>query len=132
MNFFSFVKQYAEQIGGQFTSYDSSNSIIVVPVSDGRFQTVLLAVSTSKGSGKERGLITSKVCELTSSIKLKELMEKHAQFDYSKFIIDGGTLKVETSFPTEGASEDDVKSMIQEVATLADLYELKLTGKDIH
>ena len=132
MNFFSFVKQYAEQIGGQFTSYDSSNSIIVVPVSDGRFQTVLLAVSTSKGSGKERGLITSKVCELTSSIKLKELMEKHAQFDYSKFIIDGGTLKVEASFPTDGATEDDVKGMIQEVAALADMYEMKLTGKDIH
>lgn len=132
MNFFSFVKQYADQIGGQFTSYDASSSIIVVPVADGRFQTVLLSVNKSKGSGKERGLITSKVCEFTSSIKLKELLESNAQFDYSKFIIDGGTLKVETSFPTEGASEDDVKSMIQEVATLADLYEMKLTGKDIH
>ena len=132
MNFFSFVKQYADQIGGQFTSYDSANSIIVVPIAEGRFQTILLAVNKSKGSGKERGLITSKVCEFTSSIKLKELLETHAQFDYSRFIIDGGTLKIETSFPTEGATEEDVKSMIQEVANLADLYELKLTGKDIH
>jgi hypothetical protein len=132
MNFFNFVKQYADQIGGQFTSYDSVNSIIVVPVVEGRFQTVLLSVSPSKGSGKERGLITSKICEFTSSIKLKELLESNAQFDYSRFIIDGGTLKVETSFPIEGATEDDVKGMIQEVATLADLYEMKLTGKDIH
>lgn len=132
MNFFNFVKQYADQIGGQFTTYDPSSSIIVVPVADGRFQTVLLSVSQSKGSGKERGLITSKVCEFKTSIQLKELMENNAQFDYSKFIIDGGTLKIEASFPTEGVSEDDVKSMIQEVATLADLYEMKLTGKDIH
>jgi hypothetical protein len=132
MNFFNFVKQYADQIGGQFTSYDTSSSIIVVPVVDGRFQTVLLSVSQSKGSGKQRGLITSKVCEFKTSIQLKELMENNAQFDYSKFIIDGGTLKIEASFPTEGVSEDDVKSMIQEVATLADLYEMKLTGKDIH
>jgi hypothetical protein len=132
MNFFNFVKHYADQIGGQFTSYDTSSSIIVVPVVDGRFQTVLLSVSQSKGSGKERGLITSKVCEFKTSIQLKELMENNAQFDYSKFIIDGGTLKIEASFPTEGVSEDDVKSMIQEVATLADLYEMKLTGKDIH
>lgn len=132
MNFFNFVKQYADQIGGQFTTYDTASSIIVVPVVDGRFQTVLLSVSQSKVSGKERGLITSKVCEFKTSIQLKELMENNAQFDYSKFIIDGGTLKIEASFPTEGVSEDDVKGMIQEVATLADLYEMKLTGKDIH
>jgi hypothetical protein len=132
MNFFNFVKQYADQINGQFTSYDTSSSIIVVPVVDGRFQTVLLSVSQSRGSGKERGLITSKVCEFKTTIQLKELLENNAQFDYSKFIIDGGTLKVEASFPTEGVSEEDVKGMIQEVATLADLYEMKLTGKDIH
>ena len=132
MNFFSFVKQYADQIGGQFTSYDSSSSIVVVPVADGRFQTILLSISQSRGSGKERGLISSKVCEFSSGIKLKELMENHAQFDYSRFIIDGGTLKIETTFPIEGASEDDVKGMIQEVANLADRYEMKLTGKDIH
>ena len=132
MNFFDFVKQYADQIGGQFTSYDSSSSIIVVPVADGRFQTILLSITQSKGSGKERGLISSKVCEFSSEIKLKELLESHAQFDYSRFIIDGGTLKVETTFPIEGVSEDDVKGMIQEVAALADLYEMKLTGKDIH
>ncbi len=59
-------------------------------------------------------------------------MEQNARFDYSKFIIDGGHLKIEASVSTENASEDEIKFMIQEVANLADEYEMKLTGRDIH
>jgi len=132
MNFFSFVKQYADQIGGQFTGYDSFKSIIVVPVADGRFQTVLLLLENSRASGKQHAIVTSKVCEFIPSIDLKDLMEQNAKFDYSKFIIDGGHLKIEAHMPTASVSEDEIKCMIQEVAVLADEYEMKLTGKDIH
>lgn len=132
MNFFSFVKQYADQIGGQFTGYDSSKSIVVVPVADGRFQTVLLLLESSTTSGKEHAIITSKVCEYIPSIDLKDLMEQNARFEYSKFIIDGGHLKIEASIPTESVSEDEIKYIIQEVANLSDEYEMKLTGRDIH
>jgi hypothetical protein len=132
MNFFNFVKHYAEQIGGQFTNYDASNSIIVVPVKDGRFQTVLLLLENSDVSGKQHAVVTSKVCEYVPKINLKELVEQNAGFDYSKFTIDNGHLKIVASLPTESASQDDIKLMIQEVANLADEYELKLTGKDIH
>jgi hypothetical protein len=41
-------------------------------------------------------------------------------------------VKVEASCLSETVSEEQVKEMIQEVAQLADHYELKLTGKDIH
>lgn len=132
MNFFSFVKQYADQLGGQFTGYDSFKSIIVVPVAAGRFQTVLLLLEDNRASGKQHAIVTSKVCEFIPSIDLKALMEQNARFDYSKFIIDGGHLKIEAYIPTENASEEDIKCMIQEVATLADEYEMKLTGRDIH
>lgn len=132
MNIFSFAKQYADQIGGQFTDYDHTKSIIVVPLSDGRFQTVLLLTEKSKASGKLRAVLTSKVCEYTASINLKELLEQTANFDYSKFVIDEGHMKVEASCLADSASEDEIKHMIQEVANLADSYEMKLTGKDIH
>ncbi len=132
MNFFNFVKQYAEQVGGQFTNYDTTKSIVVVPVADGRFQTVILLLENSSASGKQHALITSKVCEYIPSINLKDLMEQNARFDYSKFIIDGGHLKIEASVPTESTSHDEIKFMIQEVANLADEYEMKLTGRDIH
>lgn len=132
MNIPAFTKQYASQIDGQFTEYDSSKSIIVVPLSDGRFQTVILTTENSKRSGKQRAVLSSKVCEYTQAIDLKMLLEKSAAFDYSKFVLDEGYLKVEASCPTDGAVEEEVKHMIQEVATQADAYELKLTGKDIN
>lgn len=132
MDYFSFIKEYSNEIGGQFTSYDSSKSVFVVPVADGRFQTVLLSLDKSKASGKERGVITSKVCECTTLMDLKTLLEKHAAFDYSRFIIENNTIKIEVTFPADGTSHDEIKYMIQEVASLADSYELKLTGKDIN
>lgn len=132
MNISAFAKQYASQIDGQFTEYDHSKSIIVVPLSEGRFQTVILSTENSKRSGKQRAVLSSKVCEYPANIDFKALLEKSATFDYSKFILDEGFLKVEASCPTEGASEEEVKHMIQEVAFQADAYELKLTGKDIN
>ena len=132
MNFFNFLKQYADQVGGQYTAYDDLKSIVVVPTGEGRFQTVLLHLQNTKSSGKQRGTVTSKVCELTSNTNLKELLELNASFDYGKFIVEADKLKVEATFPIDGASHDEIKYMIQEVAKIADEYEMKLTGKDIH
>jgi hypothetical protein len=130
MNFFSFVKEYADHIGGQFTDYDHTRSVIVVPLGS-RFQTVLAITQKSPVSGKEQAIISSKVCEFSSSLDLKILLEKNASFDYSKFILEDGFLKIEASCLSSSASEDQVREMIQEVAQLADHYELKLTGKDV-
>lgn len=132
MNISAFAKQYASQIDGQFTEYDHSKSIIVVPLADGRFQTVILATENSKRSGRQRAVLSSKVCEFSANIDLKMLLEKSAKFDYSRFILDEGFLKVEASCPTDGTAEEEVKHMIQEVAIQADAYEHKLTGRDIN
>ena len=35
------LKEYADQIGGQFTDYDHIKSVIVVPLDKSRYQTVL-------------------------------------------------------------------------------------------
>jgi hypothetical protein len=59
-------------------------------------------------------------------------LEQNANFDYSKFVLEEGFLKVEASCSANSVSQDQIKEMIQEVAQLADHYELKLTGKDIH
>lgn len=126
------VQQYADEIGGQFTDYDHTKSILVVPIDDHRFQTVLALTQKSPVSGREQALFTSKVCSINSTLDFKYLLEQNAKFDYSKFILEDGYLKVEASCLAETVSEEQVKEMIQEVAQLADHYELKLTGKDIH
>lgn len=126
------LKQYAEQIGGQFTDYDHIKSVIVVPLDKSRFQTVLATTQKSQASGRDQAVFTSKVCEYRNSIDLKLLMEQNAGFDYSKFVLEDGYVKVEASCLTSSASEIQLQEMIQEVAQLADHYELKLTGQDIH
>ena len=128
----NYVQQYAEQIGGQYTDYDHSKSVVVVPITGSRFQTVLAITQTSAVSGRNQALFSSKVCEYTNSLDLKNLLEQNANFDYSKFVLEEGFLKVEASCLANTVSQDQIKEMIQEVAQLADHYEYKLTGKDIH
>jgi hypothetical protein len=132
MNIMNYIQQYAEQIGGQYTDYDHSKSVVVVPITGSRFQTVLAITQTSAVSGRDQALFSSKVCEYTNTLDLKNLMEQNANFDYSKFVLEGGFLKVEASCLASSVSQDQIKEMIQEVAQLADHYELKLTGKDVH
>lgn len=132
MNLINTVKQYADQIGGQFTDYDHTKSVIVVPLDSSRFQTVLAVSQKSAVSGRDQAIFSSKVCEFNADIDLKMLMEQSSSFDFSKFILEDGYLKVEASCLSSSTSETQVKEMIQEVAQLADHYEYKLTGQDMH
>ena len=131
VNIMNFARQYAEEVGGQFTDYDHTKAVVVVPLPDGRFQTVL-AISRKNASGKERAVFTSKICEVDSSIDLKELLEENLNFDYCKFIIEDGYLKIEASIIADLASEEQVREMIMEVSSLADQLELRFTGQDVH
>lgn len=132
MDIMKHLQQYAEQIGGQYTDYDHTKSVVVVPLDGSRFQTVLALQQKSLVSGRERAIFSSKICEDDGKIDFKDLLTQNARFDYSKFVLEDGFLKVEASCITSAASEDQLKEMLQEVAQLADHYELKLTGKDIH
>ena len=132
VNIMNFARQYADEIGGQFTDYDHTKGVVVVPLPDGRFQTVLAISRTSDTSGKEQCVFTSKICEFDNSIDAKELLEKNLSFDYSKFILEDGYLKIEASCLTSSVSEEQVREMIMEVASLADQFELKYTGQDVH
>jgi hypothetical protein len=132
MDIMSYLKQYAEQIGGQFTDYDNRKSVVVIPINGSRYQTVLAVTQTSAVSGRDQAVFTSKVCAFSSNLDLKALLERNAEFDYSKFVLEEGYIKVEASCLTSTASQDQVREMVQEVAKLADQYELKLTGRDIH
>ncbi len=68
MSIMTHVQQYADQIGGQFTDYDHSRSVIVVPINGSRFQTVLASTQKSPVSGRDQAIFASKVCEFTSNL----------------------------------------------------------------
>ena len=132
MDIMNLVQQYAEQIGGQFTDYDHSKSVIVVPIDGHRYQTVLATKQKSPVSGKDQAIFSSKICEFRNEMNPEDLLKQNGMFDYSKFVVQDGFLKVEASCLASSANESQIKEMLQEVAQLADHYELKFTGQDIH
>src|SRR5262245_43873693 len=116
MSIMKHVQLYADQIGGQYTDYDHSRSVIVVPINGSRFQTVLASTQKSPVSGRDQAVFASKVCEFSTSLDLKNLLEQNANFDYSKFVLEDGYIKIEASCLASTVSQDQVKEMIQEVA----------------
>jgi hypothetical protein len=132
VNILNYARQYAEEVGGQYTDYDNSKAVIVVPLSAGRFQTVLGIARTGSVSGKDQVMFISKICDFDEAIDLRDLLERNGTFDYSRFILEDGFLKVVASCVAENASEGLVKEMIREVANIADQFEFKFTGQDVH
>ncbi len=128
----AFMRKYADQIGGQYTEYDPSHSVIIVPVSGNRFQTVLGTIKKNDLYNRSLIALSSKVCALKPNMDFKMLLEQGAYFNYCRFVITDNYLMVEAVNALDGITENTVKEMLQEVANLADQYELKLTDSDIH
>ncbi len=132
MDLVSFMKKYADEIGGQFSTYDSTHSIIVVPLAGGRFQSVIGTIKENALYSRNMVTFTSKIALYNPSLPLKDLLIQSALFNYGRFIISDNYLQMEAVASMEGTPEATIKEMIQEVANLADQYEFKLTGADVH
>jgi hypothetical protein len=132
MDLNSVMARVAEQVNGQYTMYDPEHAIIVVPVSGGRFQTVLGSVRVNELYNRRLYNISSKVCPLQPEMDFAMLLEQSAHFYYSRFVITEGYLQVEAVAEASSVSADAVGEMIMEVANLADQFEMKVTGADIH
>lgn len=132
MDLNNFMRTYADQISGQFMEYDPIHSIIIVPVSGGRAQTVLGHIRENELYNRKIIAFNSKVCTVSDEIDLKSLLEQAAFFNYCRFVILENHLQVEAVAALDTLSEETIKEMVQEVANLADQYELKLTGVDVN
>lgn len=132
MDLNSFMQSYAEEIDGNYSEYDTDKSIIIVPVTKGRIQTVLGHIKESERYQKDLIEFSSRVAKFDQSVDLKNLLEENTNFCHAKFSIVDDFIQVEASGFVDTASEGLLKEIIQEVATLADDFEMKLTGKDVH
>ncbi len=132
MDLTSFMKKYADQISGQYIEYNKTLSVIIIPVAGNRFQTVMGNIKQSSLYNRKVITFTSKVCPINDLIDFKMLLEQTAFFNYCRFVISENYLQIEAVSSLDGAAEDDIKEMLQEVANIADQYEMKLTGADIH
>lgn len=132
MNMVSFMRNYAQEAGGQFSEYDDHKSIIVLPLVQGRYQTIIGWIKDSTVSNKQIIEISSKICQYKESMNLVELLKENSNLNYAKFSMVDDYLKVEASAFTANISLEMIKEMIQEVAEVADHWEQRLTGIDVH
>jgi len=132
MDLSAIMKKYAAETGAQYTQYDQSQSIIIAPVAGGRFQTVMGVITENQLYKRKLISLSSKVTAVKPDIDYKMLLEQTAFFNYCRFVIKDNYLQVEAIASLIGISEETVKEMVQEVANLADQFEMKLTGADIY
>lgn len=132
MDLVDFMKDYAREVNGQFSEYDEHKSIIVIPLSQGRYQTIIGRTKTSSGLQKQMIELSSKICKYKESLNLMNLLKENASLNYAKFSMVDDYLKVEASAFTDQVTAESLKEMIQEVAEVADHWEQRLTGVDVH
>lgn len=132
MDFKAFSKKFADKIGGDYQEYDANHSIFVIPLSDGRFQTVIAKVIDHDKYNRKAVQVTSKVCKIDEPIDYPKVLEASKDFVHTNFIVEDDFLKVDTSIFLDHSDEKLIEEMITEVAYTADEWELKITGKDIY
>ncbi|CAN5568646.1 hypothetical protein BH23BAC1_BH23BAC1_45560 [soil metagenome] len=130
-NFHQYMEELALEIGGQFQEYDEHKSVIIVPVSENRFQTVVGVMQLDERYQKEIIRFSSKVCPYQMGMDLKDLLKENGNLFHAKFSIINEFLKVEACFHFGNISRDEIKGLILEVATVADNWEYKITGLDV-
>ena len=132
MDLNKFMEQYAKEVNGKYSEYDDSKSIVVVPIGEGRYQTII--GNKHANNVYERPLIeiSSKICQYEPSIDLSELLRHNTRFCHAKFSIVDDYLRVEASSFVDTVNEEYLREMISEVAEAADDWERKITGIDVH
>jgi len=132
MNLIKFMENYANEVNGKYSEYDDNKSVIIVPLKDQRFQSVVGEKKHVEQYGREGIEFSSKVCRFDSRIDLQQLMAENTKFWHAKFAIVDDHIQVEASTFLDNVSEGLLKEMIEEVANAADDWEFKLTGKDVN
>jgi hypothetical protein len=125
------MRRYAEEIGGEYNEYAPEYIIIIVPVSGGRAQTVLGEVRHNDLYNRKLITFSSKICPATTELDYRALLSQTGFLNYSRFAILENYLQVQAVSAFENISENTVKEMVQEVANVADQFELKITGADV-
>jgi hypothetical protein len=125
------LRRYAEEIGGEYNEYAPEYIIIIVPVSGGRAQTVLGEVRHNDLYNRKLVTFTSKVCPAATDMDCRSLLSQASFLNYSRFVIRDNYLQVEAVAAFENLSEPPLREMVQEVANVADQFELKITGADV-
>ena len=128
------MQSLAEGINGSFSEYDEHTSVVVVPLKDGRYQSVKGESQTLDDGHTQVVCFSSYVCSYHENLNFRNFLSENQKLRYSKFSIDEEFVQVEASVFIEfltADNQDFLISMIREIAEQADVWEHKLTGLDV-
>lgn len=125
------MRKHAAEIGGEYNEYAPEFIIIIVPVSGGRAQTVVGEVRHNDLYNRTLVTFSSKVCPAQGDVDYRSLLAQTSFLNYSRFVIVENYVQVQAVAAYEGIAESTVKEMLQEVANVADQFEMKITGADV-
>lgn len=131
MDLRAFMRGYAGEIGGEYNEYAPEFVIIIVPVSGGRAQTVVSEVSKNELYNRQLITVSSKVCPAQNDMDYRSLLSQTNFLAYSRFVIIDNYIQVQAVAAFDGIGDAALKEMIQEVANVADQFEMKITGADV-
>ena len=134
MNLQMYMQSLADGLDGSFSEYDENTSVVVVPLPDGRYQSVKGTLKTLDDNYTRVVTFSSYVCSFHDNLDFKNFLSENQNLRYSKFTIDEEFVQVEASVFAEFLTEDNrdfLKKMIHEIANQADNWEHKLTGLDV-
>ncbi len=128
MKIIEIVKQYANSIGGNFSTYDDSKAAVIIPIGQHRHQTVLAESKTINGTFYIG--LTSKISN-KEAIKDVDIYEKQKNLLFGKLVIEKNHLEIK-AYLAENMSPTLIAEIFNEIAAFADIYEKRFTGKDIY
>jgi hypothetical protein len=130
MNLQQALEAYSEKSDSQFIRYNDEISFVIVPVSGGRNQKVIVNLVQNDLYNRKMVRISSIVCPVSENPDLKRLLEQSAHFNYCRFVIRDTNIEVEAVADASGVTPPVLGEMITETANLADQFEMIITGKD--
>lgn len=131
MNLRNVISKLATEIGGEYNEYSPEHIIIIVPVSGSRAQTVLADIRFNELYNRNLVSFTSKVCPAQPEMDYRSLLAQTNFLNYGRFVIQENYLQVQAVAAADNLSDSTIKEMIQEVANVADQFELRITGADV-
>jgi hypothetical protein len=133
MDLLEFMRSFADEIGGHFSEYDKTKSVIIVPLGENRYQTVVGVLKDTEKFNNRAGIeFSSKVCAHKPDMDLADLLRENSKFCHAKFVIEDEFIKVEAASFLDNVTAELLKEIILEVANTADEWEYRTTGMDVH
>ena len=125
MNLNDVIEAYADKVDGKHSSYDDTKSVVIVPVTAHRFQSVI--ASLCKADDLEYIEVSSKICA-AADIPPK-LWHLQAELVFGKLIVRDDYLQA-AAYIDDAMGADLVAGIINEVASFSDKQEQIISGKD--